>query len=299
MQYTNVHGLPKFMVEAITQDNYTGGNGYSATDLTKSPKEVILRKRHSAELVEDVMDQAWRFLGHASHQVIGMINPEGRVIEKRFEHIMEAGKITGQPDIFEIDEKTLSDLKITSVWSYIYAPKDGKAEWVKQLNVYAFLLKEVGHEIEFARIVMFLRDWSMRDAKYKSEYPRGPIVVQDIKLWPHEETRIFIETGLRKFATYELLPDNEIPACNAADRWAQADSWAVYKATNKTATKVCKSEEEAELVIQELEKAGFKTRVEFRQGEDRKCIDYCSVCQFCDFYNLKYGQGAIDAPEEV
>ena len=52
------------------------------------------------------------------------------------------------------------------------------------------------------------------------------------------------------------------------------------KKGRKTALRVLNSQEEAE----EWMAANGGDHIEVRPGEDKKCKDYCSVCEFCNYY---------------
>ena len=51
----------------------------------------------------------------------------------------------------------------------------------------------------------------------------------------------------------------------------------------KTALRVLDSMEEAE----EWKEKNGGDSIEIRPGEDKKCIDYCNVCEFCNYYKEK------------
>jgi hypothetical protein len=53
------------------------------------------------------------------------------------------------------------------------------------------------------------------------------------------------------------------------------------KGTNKRAYRVMDTQEEAEKLAADMG-AGYS--VEKRPGESVRCMDYCSCCEFCNFY---------------
>ena len=55
------------------------------------------------------------------------------------------------------------------------------------------------------------------------------------------------------------------------------------KNDNVRALKLEDTREDAEAWMQNNEHRGG-THIEHRPGISRKCIDYCSVCEFCDYY---------------
>lgn len=100
-----------------------------------------------------------------------------------------------------------------------------------------------------------------------------------------------------KIAEYKQcqeMKDDDIPPCAAKERWEKPSTYAVKKEGNKRATKVLDTFEEAEKI------AGDKGKdfiVEVRPGESTRCMDYCSCCEFCNFYRDKVNV-AITAEEQ-
>lgn len=68
--------------------------------------------------------------------------------------------------------------------------------------------------------------------------------------------------------------------CTDEERWHKPDKWAVKKPGNKRALKLHDTREAA------MAHAGTTLEVEYRPGEDTKCLKYCSVAQFCDHGRL-------------
>ena len=77
--------------------------------------------------------------------------------------------------------------------------------------------------------------------------------------------------------------------CTLKDRFNDGDKYAVKKKANKTATKLHDTLEEAQAHLDNLEKQYPNIyEIETRLGEDKKCLEYCSVCNFCPYYKEKY-----------
>jgi hypothetical protein len=81
------------------------------------------------------------------------------------------------------------------------------------------------------------------------------------------------------------MPDDTIPACDAKERWAKPDTYAIKKNGNKRATKVCETKEEAENLLPTY---GANHSIEARAGGDIRCERYCSVAPFCHYYKSTY-----------
>ena len=83
----------------------------------------------------------------------------------------------------------------------------------------------------------------------------------------------------------EALSDSELPLCTPEERFNSGDKYAVMKKGRKTAMRVLDSLEDAEA----WKHASGGEYIDVRKGEDKKCIDYCSVCKFCDYWQENYG----------
>ena len=88
----------------------------------------------------------------------------------------------------------------------------------------------------------------------------------------------------------EALPDDLLPLCTPEERWAKPPKFAVMKNQNKRATKLFDTEEEAQSFIDfHSRNSKDKFFIEKRPGTDGKCSEYCSVCEFCDYWRENYG----------
>lgn len=95
-----------------------------------------------------------------------------------------------------------------------------------------------------------------------------------------------------KFSQLESLQntsDDDIPECSKEERWATDDKYAVMKNSAKKALKLCNSKQEAEEYIA----SGKGDYIEFREGEDKKCMEYCSCKEYCSYWKGKYGKEII------
>ena len=61
------------------------------------------------------------------------------------------------------------------------------------------------------------------------------------------------------------------------------------KKVNKTATKLHDTLEDAKKHLENLEEKFPEIyEIEVREGTDKKCLEYCSCCKFCKYYQDNY-----------
>ncbi len=287
---TNKYGLPEAFVNFAKLDKYSKGDAdISVTQLIDSPRVLLMREEHKDKLSTDAMDMVFALFGTAVHSVLEGATGKNTYKEQRINKKVNDWILSGAIDQYDIEEDgiVITDYKVTSVWSVIFS----KQEWVNQLNVYAFLLeKELGIPVKTIQICAILRDWNRKQASLKPDYPQHPIEVVDIPLWSLEERTEYVEDRMSLHQNArQLFDQNErIVRCNKQERWSKDDKWAVKKKGRKTAVKVFDNQDDAE------ELASTKdTYVEFRQGENSRCVgNYCGVAEFCSqFMEEKNGQG--------
>ena len=278
MQYTNKLNLPQPIVDAVKYDGHRRGD-YSITELGRDPKELWLTRRHDDEIVVDVADRLWALMGSAIHFILEKADSGNTLIEEYLKTELNKITVTGRPDLMA--DGVISDYKFTSVWTLIF--KSQIESWTKQLNGYAYLYHTYGFKVKSLEIIVLLRDWSKTKAKFDPDYPQLQIQKVPIELWTTEKQKIYLMSQTTLMEKWKDVPDKEIPICSEKNRWHKEDKFAVMKAGNKKASKVCSSETEAQKIIAGKEDKEKHT-IEFRQGEDTKCLNYCDACTFCNHY---------------
>ena len=118
MTITNKHNIPQVFVNAVERHIHNGAD-YSASQMTKPGRMVILENRHKDEIVEDVLDRIWALFGTAVHSVLEEGEESQALVETYFETTLSNGiRISGITDHYKNEE--ISDYKLTSVWSYVF-----------------------------------------------------------------------------------------------------------------------------------------------------------------------------------
>jgi len=281
MKITNLNNIPLPIYRAILHNWYDGENAkhfVSATELIKPIKIIVLEKRHRNEIVEEASDLVWSLLGSAMHKVLEKSETGNTLNEERLFSSVNGKIISGGVDLYEA--KTISDFKFTSVYSYIYRSR--MKEWSQQLNIYSYLYQKAGFSVEKLQIIAVFRDWSRIKRKFEKKYPKQ-IEIIPIKVWPIAETEQFISDRLHQIQIALKAPDDQITCCTATERWQDPTRYAVMKKGNKRALRVFDTMEQAELLIS-FHKDKKKLSVETRESEPKRCLDYCRVNRFCNFY---------------
>lgn len=283
MQVTNKNNYPLPVVAACERPPHKViPNRYSVTSLLNPATQVVLNRRHSNEIEQDVGDMMWALMGTAFHKMLedGASKPELSYLETELKLTTELNgcTVSGILDLYDPKTKTVSDYKTTSVWTAI---KEDYEKYRKQLLIYAYMMSKKGYQVEKVEAVLFLRDFSKTKSKFDPNYPDKEIISVS---WPVSEkdlkdTEDFLIGQLQTIQTLEKISDEDLPACPPADRWNDGDKFAVMAKGKKRALRVLESREEAEKY---LEKAG--DFIEVREGQDRRCEAYCSVNGFCKYY---------------
>ena len=283
MKYTNKLGLPQAIVNAITNDSYKSGSDCSVTQLTNSPRQFWLKKRHDNDIEVDVSSRIWALFGTSVHHVLDASADENAHTEERLYVEVEGWKIGGKPDYF--DEEKLQDYKVTSVWTVMF--DSNKRDYVVQLNIYNYILSQHSYtSIKCLENVFILRDWHESQAKRDSAYPQANVHVVQQELWRVHDTVKLITERVKLFQAHENTPDEQLPLCEPEERWAKQDKWALKKEGRKSAIKVCDSAEEANALLGQKHKGADS--IEFRPGGDVKCQNYCDCKDFCSYYKENY-----------
>ena len=275
MIITNKQNLPQALVDVIKNDLYEPKKDtYSVTTLLNPIRQIILSKRHYNEIEMDANEMMNMLLGTAVHSLIEKMDKTGFS-----ELYLKQGKLTGKCDLYDATNYELIDYKTATTWKIIY--KDFE-DWRKQGLMYAWLLTKQGHYVKKLKFHAILKDWSAREARKDTNYPQSQVYTWEYLVTPQELKDIedFIVKKISELESLENEPDDNLPDCGKEDCWYTGDKWAVYKnANDKKAQRVFDTEDEANQYI--FYKGGVK---EFREGEYRRCQDYCDVCKWCKYY---------------
>jgi hypothetical protein len=243
-------------------------------------------KRHGDTITEDASDRVWTMLGTANHYVLEQIakrNPERYLTEVRLYLTVDGVKLGGQIDLYDKQEQVLYDYKVSGVYK---AMSDDRFEWTAQAAVNRLLLEHNGYPVKRSAIILVMKDFKLRDAKIKADYPKCPVVEIKLDAWKPEETFAYIKSRINLHQQAKDLTDDQIPICTESERWRVPDLYAVLP--KKRAKRAVNNGTYEDRLQAEAHAKRIGGIVEERLGEDKRCADYCRVRAYCNYgRNLK------------
>jgi hypothetical protein len=301
---TNEANLPIPMYNALSADTYVGGGDISVTRLISPPRIVTLRKFHEDEIREDASERIWMLLGNAIHHFLEHSAGDRHdiIVETRLHMTIEGWDVSGQPDVYQVFDRTLFDYKVTSVWAVLF----GKPEWEKQVNLQAMLHRNKGDLVDGGNIMAVLRDWQHSKAKYEKDYPQVACKKIPVPMWTQQEALDYAARRVRlhqkaqadyKASNFDV---NVLPECTDDEKWYRGQKFCVKKmddpATlkpgkeskiNKKSDRVFDNLADAKEYMEKnainLPKKKVYAPVEVRPGEYIRCMRYCDVWFKCPF----------------
>jgi len=280
MIITNETGLPQPFVEMVKGDEISKEGLYRVTSLLNGAKQTVLSFRHRNEISQDAAEMVWMLFGTAAHSILeGSHESDDQIKENRLNLSIGERIVSGAFDLYDRRTETVTDYKTCSVWKVIFGDT---ADWRRQLLTYAYMLRNIGFPVSRGEIVAIMKDHSKRDAKNKADYPKHPVkkftfyfLAEDF-----EEERTWLEDRIALLRAAELLSDDEIPTCTPEERWYSGDKFAVMKKGRKSALRVFDTMPEAE----SWKSINGGDEIVTRPGVNKRCMEYCSCCEFCNFY---------------
>ena len=290
---TNIHGLPEELVRAVTPRPKKHPNDIYLTQATGwTDLMFYLHHAYGDQIVEDAADKLYMLLGSSVHYIIEKGAGNDALAEERISIPVLGFNLVMRPDLWKA--KTITDWKVTSVWSYLLGEKD---EWGDQLNGYAWGLWEYGFETDTLLVQAIFRNWERRKAMYDKDYPPIPFASVKYPLVPYEETK---KTITEKLMAFRRVLEGYVPeVCPDKYRWYKPDTFAVRKKRTKRALPggaKFRSREEAEawLITKEAKQPQLKLEIDHRKGEYSRCMGYCSARMVCPYNPYINDEGAED-----
>ena len=286
MHYTNNLELPAPLAAVLKKDAYSRGDAsYSATGLLRPPRMAALFDDPNNIMFRDVSQNLWTLFGTAVHAILEDSKHPDFISEERLYCSVNGIKLSGAIDVQHVQKdgsRVLQDYKTRKAYGVMNNDSDEK-----QLNIYAYIAHRNDIKVSGLQIINFVKDWSKHDAARRPDYPPQDIFIQDIPLWPIEQTEEFV---LERIAAHEEARAGNLPDCTDEERWLRDDKFAVMKEKRVRAARVFDSQEEAETFIA-AQKDADKHRIDHRRGTPLRCEQFCDVSDYCDqFATFKQGE---------
>lgn len=287
---TNIYGLPEPLVQAVMNDKYSPGHSdYTTSQLAGTPaRQWALKRKHWAEITEDVSDRIYSLSGQSKHVVLEraaeFCEQYEYLAEKRFYIVRNGKTVGGQIDLYDKRQGILYDWKETSVYvSYLSL----KEEWIAQGNINRLLLIENGYEVNQITNIALYRDWKKSLVGSTEKYPPHQVAKFELPMWPEGMTESFIASRIAEFEGAK----HELPECTDEERWKAPDVWALTKVGGKKALKLFDTEKEA---LDHMEIFNIPGEITLRPGVNKRCESYCLCAPFCSqFREIKEREGSL------
>lgn len=291
MNYFDDIGLPEQVLLAVMNDDYDGPKPYenkiSVSTLLDSPLQRLVTAANYGDINVPLSNRLWTLRGSAIHHILERGAKEEDLYEERLDIDFDGITITGKFDYYAANDKHLMDWKETT--SYNLKSGISFKKHIEQLNIYAYMLRKTGFEVDKISNVYFVRDYF----KNQHNAPAGVVV----KTWPIMSDED-VEALMRERIAHHKLFD-----CSKEDRFAREGYIALRRVGRKTAIKRFYNvtdddiDEQVEREINKLiETSKFKKRVDYYTTEEEKdhyyrCGSMCDCAEFCPKYLKHLGAG--------
>lgn len=272
-----MENIPSYLVEACKSDSRPPNKDrIGVTELINPPLQRTLYLENWDKIKRDPIDSVWMILGSGLDEIVKKHSRTALTKLKLEWNTIHGITVVAIPDLVDVTTGVLADLKVTSVWSV----RETKKEYEEQLNLYDYLLWknhiDLWKQIKSLEIHAILRDWRRNEKLRYNDYPKSQFVVLPIRRWLPLEQEELLDLLLQDHLKH---PDRE---CTNEEKWQKQDQYACYKNKNKTASRVLDSQVEAENWIEE-QKNPKEFVIQKRPGECVRCLNYCSVSEFCKY----------------
>jgi hypothetical protein len=329
VRVTNEYYLPEMLYGSLAENRVPMPGELHCTEIIGPPIISKLRRRHYDQIVEDATDRLWALMGKGMH---GALANDGRILHARkvleevitgfdklpsevllcilqdllktLESTNQSGieselrvklsdkwTLLGTDDHYDDGKAKIMDWKITSVWNVLF----GNHNWEQQLNVYAWMRRQLGYDVKSLEVWALLRDWQKSKAKYGHDpkYPKVPFARVILPLWSEQEQEDYIYSRLPLFDEENPEPcTNFLQAGKANERWERIPTYKVMKKgvkKAKVASWYVNGKKEDLLSVADATAAakakgitiGGDIYIQNFPGQCIRCQDYCSVKPFC------------------
>lgn len=276
--------MPESLQRYLDADGYDPGHiptDISATRLKDAPRVHRLTSEYRDQISVERQSRGFAKLGEAWHHHMEMHAPDEWIVERRFYAQVDGRIVSGAIDAVE----PFGTARGVKVWDYkvmtAYKAQTDLKDFERQLNIYAFLLRQNGMNPVGLYISGVIRDWS--DRKVSGTYPDTMFPVFELPIWPEEEAEAYVKERLA------LHFGEDLPPCTDEERWMSATKYAVVSEKTGKTLRLYNDEQSA---LDHKTKSPF--HVEKRQPEPIRCQRFCEVAQFCTQYQSElFAEGLL------
>jgi hypothetical protein len=217
------------------------------------------------------------------------------LVEHNMSQEFEGVILSGTLDRYIFAEKKIRDYKTITGSQMLF--KETKDSWYVQQNIYAYMLRKEGYEVEKLEIVAIVKDWSKMKVIQSKDYPRSPIVVMELNIASDEEIESYIKKRIR---LHKRSWEGEVVPCTNNDRWAKAD---MFKVKSKGLKKAVRNFDDKKMAEKFMEENEFRyppqkaLYIETVPAESFRCAHYCPVSNICPQYQKELASKANQAEE--
>jgi hypothetical protein len=194
--------------------------------------------------------------------------------------------VAGRFDIL-YRKRHIYDIKTAKTWKLVFDTE--MVDWHEQQNIYAYLLRLRGINVESLNIIAVYLDWQQNMALRDRNYPQQRVEQYRLNLWSPERQAEFVSDKLAMHKACEDLMDEELPACTPEERWERFPGggtvqYALLKTKQSKRAMRCVSNI-PEMASYAAEKSlPSSTVVEVRHAKRTRCEDWCEVSPWCNHY---------------
>lgn len=294
--YSNKRNLPQTYVNAcmkIASQYSKGRSDYTASQLSKPARQVVLEEENKDKIIIDVSELTWSVFGTVGHSIFENATTSGTT-EQRIYSTYDGpyGGIVlgGQLDLIEpIDGNpyyvNVWDYKFVNVYAVIFDTID---KWTEQQNFYKNLLERNGYKVKRLNILAIFKNWSEKE-KNKKNYPAHDVMHYMLDEWDREKTEKLIIERIKKLDDAKT----NLPLCTPEEQWRRGETWAVVTEQGGRALSggVCNSWKEAETVVRSKYSEVENIGIEHRKAVAKNCESYCKARDFCSQFKEEQEAG--------
>lgn len=241
MKLTNKNNLPKVFEKILDSQYESKPNSFGATTLLKPVQEIILERRYSHEMIEDIGNRIPMLIGTAVHDYLER-HDDDDYVEMYLKHeIIPNYFVSGKIDKYDENSFSVVDYKTAKVNKIVHEDFD---DWRMQGLIYAWLLYKNKYHVEKIRFIALLKDWSMfaYNHNYSSDryYPDSGVYVYEFKVDATSIKNIddYLTNKMTQIRDWQNLKDKDLLEKPIEEKWQPKKTYAVIKNGKKRARKV-------------------------------------------------------------